>query len=120
MSRRLFQIVSITSALWAASGVSAQSLSDPTRPAVLPVAAAPERDAETAVPLDLQAILFAEGRRLAIVNDQRVGVDDLVLSARVIEIGRRHVLLSRDGETIELELVTQDVKKSRSAEGIEP
>lgn len=88
----------------------AESASDPTRPPVLPLD--PERAEEEAnrPSLDLQAIFFAEGRRVAIINDQRVTKDDVVLAATVVEIQRDRVALSRNEETIELVLVGANVK----------
>ena len=115
MSRGLSAVTIVFVLSLVGTSVGAEPLSDPTRPPVRSVDPDRPVEEEPGTPLELQAVFFAEGRRLAIVNDQRVEPGDIVLAARVIEIGRDHILLSRDGETIELELVRENVKRLRPA-----
>ena len=91
----------------------AETLSDPTRPPVVPVDPNRAVTDDRGTPLEIQAVFFAEGRRIAIVSGQRVATGDLVQSARVLRIERDRVVLFRDGETLELELVREDVKQPR-------
>jgi len=97
----------------------ADELPDPTRPpSVLDAAAAPDPrgiDPSTTSQLVLNAIFFAEGRRIAIINDQRVGLGDVVQAAEVTAIERDRVSLVRQGEPIELQLIGNDVKRLTTA-----
>lgn len=86
-------------------------LSDPTRPEVALPVADPEKPATHT--LALHAILHGEGRRLAVVNGQRVDVGDVVDGARVLAIEADHVRLRRDGETLVIELVSPVFKRVR-------
>lgn len=85
--------------------------SDPTRPPDFTTARAATEARQNEAPLELQAVFFAEGRRVAIINGERLRVDDRLQSARVVRIERDRVSLRRDGETIELRLVETDVKR---------
>lgn len=87
---------------------------DPTRPpdATDLVAMAIDTGPEG---FDLRAILFASGRRIAIVNGRRVIEGDTVADARVERIDARKVRLVRASETIELELGPPDVKRRHDA-----
>ncbi|GEM_PF-1514682 len=107
-------VIFVTLTLAAAPGF-ADAVGDPTRPPVVQVGPSPEAKTEGKAPLELQAVFFAEGRRIAIINDQRVAVNDTVLSARILAIERDRVAVQRDGETIELELVRSDVKRPSPA-----
>ena len=103
-------------ALLLASGAAlAGPSTDPTRPPDFRAAAAAAARTQTDSPLELQAVFYAEGRRVAIINGERLRVDENVQSARVVRIERDRVALRRDGETIELELVNADVKRPAPA-----
>lgn len=115
--RRFTEFTSTLCLLLALSPLAyAGSLRDPTQPpkgsSVDPKIEAP---LGTRTPLVLHAIFFAEGRRIAIINDQRLGINDVVQSARVVKIERGRVSLIRGGESIELQLVTHKVKKAIEA-----
>ncbi len=88
----------------------ASELDDPTRPAVRTFSVADEASAKKTDALVLHAILYAEGRRIAIVNDQRLHEDDVVQAARIVAIEKDRVLLTRAGKKIELMLVPHDIK----------
>lgn len=105
-------LVFTAAALFAEVTKASDSFSDPTRPAVFAVTTETAKVHDTSQ-LVLHAILFAEGRRVAIINDQRVHENDVVLSARVVSIERDRVELRRDSVTIELQLVAHDVKQPR-------
>ena len=89
---------------------AADPIQDPTRPPTFgtSVESAGSDESEE---LSLQAVFQADSRRIAIVNDQRVGVGDVVLSARVVSIEGHRVTLQRQGRTIELELIPMEVKR---------
>lgn len=55
---------------------------------------------------DLQSILLAPDRRIAIIDGQRLRVGDRLESAKVTAIEPGRVLLDRAGETIELRIDT--------------
>ena len=84
---------------------------DPTRPPDFNAPTTVAADAQKEAPLELQAVFFAEGRRMAIINGERLRLDEDVQSARLVRIERDRVALRRDGKTIELELVETDVKR---------
>ncbi len=100
----------------AASPRAAEPLPDPTRPpaaaSVDAVPAAP--GAETA--LVLRAILHADDRRIAVINDRRVRVSDAIGDARVLAIEADRVRLRRGDEIVELELVSPAFKNARLAD----
>lgn len=112
MSDRSIALKSVPLALMVAFSVpsAADPLQDPTRPPDFGTSFEPS-ESDDAAALSVQAIFQAESHRIAIVNDQRVGVGDLVLSARVVSIDGDRVTLRRRGQTIELELVPVDVKR---------
>ena len=86
---------------------------DPTRPPHVDATVVGDdaQQAPTSV-FELSAVVFASGRRVAVVNDTRVREGEMVGNARVEEIGARHVRLVREGETIDLSLAREDVKRS--------
>lgn len=112
---RYVAVLASMAALLAAAPVAAGSREDPTRPPVAARDAGQEGTSGGSDPLVLQAVFHAEGRRVAIINDQRVGVGDRVRAARVVAIDRDAVTLRRAGETIALELVPRDVKRPSPA-----
>jgi hypothetical protein len=90
-----------------------EMLSDPTRPPVSAPAApgGPEQDANA--PLELRAIFHADDRRFAVINGRRVQTADHVAGAEVVSVEVDRVRLRRDGEIIELELVSSAFKNAR-------
>ena len=98
-------------ALWASLSVGSELLSDPTRPPASLDASAPISAELADAALDLRAIFFAEGRRVAIINDHRVQEEDVIGAARVIEIGPSHVRLRRHGKDLHLRLIRRDIKR---------
>lgn len=102
--------------LAAASPHAAEPLADPTRPP-----AAAHLDAAPAAPaadgtLVLRAILHADDRRIAVINDRRVRVSESIGDARVLAIEIDRVRLRRGDELIELELVSPAFKNARLAD----
>ena len=89
---------------------AADPIQDPTRPPAFGTSVESSESGE-AEALSLQAVFQADSRRIAIVNDQRVGVGDVVLSARVVSIEGDRVTLRRQGRTIELELIPVEIKR---------
>lgn len=95
---------------------AAAPFSDPTQPPAAVQQTRRSRSAAPALrPLELQAILHAAGRRVAIINGKRVHEDDVVASATVVEIEKNHVSLIRDGKRIELSLTHKRIKKTQSS-----
>ena len=100
--------------VWASKGSSEEPFSDPTRPPIAAeIVVAPDGKDQPS-DLALQAIFFAAGRRVAIINDVRLQEQDVVGAARVISIDRDRVLLLRGADPLELRLVTNDLKQPRS------
>ena len=97
-------------ALWTSLAGGQDLLRDPTRPpASLAWQTPATPDAANAL-FELSAVIFADGRRLAIINGERVKEQDRIGTARVVRIAREGVRLERSGELIELRLVPHDVK----------
>lgn len=106
----LFFTALLGMALWTSLAVGSDLLSDPTRPPAA-IGAPSESAAEMAgSALDLSAVFYAEGRRVAIINGQRVRENDRVGSARIVAIEPDRVRLLRGNDTIVLEVVSGDVK----------
>lgn len=84
---------------------------DPTRPPTLDLSSVTPADEEQQSGFTLSAVLYASGRRVAIINDQRVVQGDEIAGATVEEIGARHVRLSKNRETTELSLAASDIKR---------
>ena len=99
---------------------ASDALSDPTRPAIAATVTAETHLGDQHAPLDLSAIFFAEGRRIAIINDRRVRQSDVIQSARIVAIDRDRVKLVRGAETIELHLLPSDIKRLRSTATPDP
>ena len=89
--------------------------SDPTRPPAALDHSIQSQAAKTNNKLDLRAIFFSEGRRIAIINDQRLRENDVLENARVISIQPGHVVLRRKGKNIELRLISRKVKTDPTA-----
>ncbi|MGK7297103.1 MAG: general secretion pathway protein GspB [Candidatus Wenzhouxiangella sp. M2_3B_020] len=99
------------SVLASAIGVSAgdaPAQADPMRPPTPSELArfGPQTDARPDESFRLQSVLIAPNRRVAIVNDQRVGTGDDVDGARVTAIEPDGVVLEFDGRTIDLKVRT--------------
>jgi MSHA biogenesis protein MshK len=100
MSRRLACVVVAGFAALAALQASAQALVDPTRP---PNAPSGEADAIPVGP-QLQSILIASNRRLAIIDGTTVTVGGMVGEAKVVRITETEVTLQNGDETAVLKL----------------
>lgn len=92
-------------------------LPDPTRP---PAVALPDASKKTDAgsadkTLDLTAVLIADGRRLAIINGERVHENDTIDAARVIRIDPGRVHLERQGKLIEIELIRTRINEKSPA-----
>lgn len=106
-------LVAFGSAVLIAPTTTAGDLTDPTRPPGAAVGAAPTdapADAGNAA-LDLSAVLYAAGRRIAIIDGRRVHEGDAVGDAHVVEIGPDRVRLSRADEELVLDLAHRPVKQ---------
>lgn len=101
----------------ASASVTAVALADPTRPpSPAEIRAWFDRDNdrdEQRIRWRLQSVLLSEQRRVAIINNQRVGVDDRIGPARVTAIEPGRVVLDHDGEQIVLTIDSriQSVRK---------
>lgn len=99
-----------------AIATSAQTLTDPTRPPHGAFVGGTAGEGGTApAALELQAVFFAEGRRVAIVNGQRVGVHDVVGDAEILSIDRQQVEVRRAGKRLSLTLIDERVKRPHDA-----
>ena len=98
----------------ATSAYATERFSDPTRPpsAIRP-AAQTQQSAQR--PLELQAILYAAGRRVAIINGKRVHENETIEAATVLEITKARVRMIREGKSIELSLAHERIKKTQSS-----
>ncbi len=103
--------VLVAMALWTSLAVGSELLSDPTRPPVSIDVSTPLKAELRDAALELRAIFFADGRRVAIINEHRVQEQDVIGSARVLEIGPTHVRLRRRGRNFDLKLVRRDIKR---------
>ena len=95
---------------------AAEGLPDPTRP---PAALAPKAPAETerrGDSLELRAVFFAEGRRIAIVNGRRLRVGDEIEGATVRAIGPGNVELVRGEERVRLELIDAAIRTENQSQ----
>jgi MSHA biogenesis protein MshK len=80
----------------AAASAGAQVLTDPTRPpAYVEPGGAPQQGART----QLQSVLIATGRRIAVINGSAVPLGGTVGDARVVKITESEVVLRRGEET---------------------
>ena len=101
MSKRLASVVLAGCAALGALQARAQALVDPTRP---PNAPAGEADAAQSGGTQLQSILIASNRRLAIINGATVGLGGMVGEAKVVRITETEVTLQKGDETEVLKL----------------
>lgn len=78
-----------------------QSLSDPTRPPGGSAAPVPGQASVEEVPAgtQLQSVLIAAGRRVAVINGTTVPLGGMVGEAKVIKISETEVVLRRGTET---------------------
>lgn len=86
----------------------AREPADPTRP---PAAAtiAPKTDASPKrQPLDLSAVFFADDRRVAIINGQRLHEQEVIEGARILEIEPGSVRLVRNDAEFRVELLGRE------------
>lgn len=105
MARRLTALL-FYCGLSCASLAQGQALSDPTRPpggsaAPIPGQASVE---ETPPGTQLQSVLIAAGRRVAVINGQTVALGGMVGEAKVIRISETEVVLRRGAENEVLKL----------------
>lgn len=88
----------------AGTSIAANVLADPTRPpSPAEIRAWFDRDTgadETPTHWRLQSVLLSEHRRIAIINNRRVGVDDRIDQARIVAIEPGRVILDHHGEQI--------------------
>ncbi|MEZ4333276.1 MAG: hypothetical protein R3F35_16055 [Myxococcota bacterium] len=99
--------------LTAASARAGEPLPDPTRPPAEALSASPTPEVAAPSRLELRAIFHADDRRIALLDDRRVGVGDRVADATVIAIDADRVRLRRGGEIVEIELVSSAFKNAR-------
>ena len=92
------------------AGNARDPLPDPTRPPASLAHSAQTSIQDPDTKLDLRAIFFSDGRRLAVINGQRLREQDRIGSARVLEIMPDRVRLTRDGGEFELTLIHFDIK----------
>lgn len=103
--------LALAAALFAltATVAAAPALEDPTRPSYLRQRTS---DAGPAKPAwRVESILVSPGRRLAVINDRVVGVNDHVNGARVVEILPYEVTIEYQGALRRLALVPVRVKR---------
>lgn len=100
MSRRLASLVVAGFAALGAPQASGQALVDPTRPPNAPAGEAEAVQSGT----QLQSILIASNRRLAIINGATVGLGGMVGEAKVVRITETEVTLRKGDETEVLKL----------------
>lgn len=87
---------------------------DPLRPQVHIVPTVAAAAAGMAQPLQLQATLVAEQRRVAVINGTRFKVGDTVNGYRIKQIDAARVQLEADGEQRQLRLRTNVVTRSNT------
>ena len=127
MSRFRFLISPLAGVICAciASGVAAdvidgEELIDPTRPLLVEQEAVPEEEsggslldmfrAATATEFEVTFVRASSRSPMAIVNDQRVTVGDVISGATVVAIDRNSVTMEVDGLQQEISLYTTNVK----------
>ncbi len=99
---------------------SAQELRDPMKPP--PFALQKFREAKWAAnpqppkavvakpksePLQLTSIIFSEDRKIAIIDDQMLGIGDRIKGAELVGLTRSSARLKREGKVINLSLGTE-------------
>jgi MSHA biogenesis protein MshK len=86
--------------LVAGHGALAQGLIDPTRPSGMAQSAGPDTGEAGAAPAtQLQSVLIASGRRVAVINGTRVMQGDMYGDAKVVKISESEVVLRKGTET---------------------
>ena len=104
MPRRMNPPALIATLLAMAVASAAPAVEDPTRPpspAEIRAWFGDAGDPSGAEPaLRLQSVLISESRRVAIINDRRVGPGERVAGAKITAIEPGRVVLERDGETL--------------------
>jgi len=108
-----------------ASGVAAdvidgEELIDPTRPLLVELAKVPEEEAggslldmfraATSTEFEVTFVRASSRSPMAIVNDQRVTVGDVISGATVVAIDRNSVTMEVDGLQQEISLYSTNVK----------
>lgn len=108
-----------------ASGVAAdvidgEELIDPTRPLLVELAEVPEEEAggslldmfraATSTEFEVTFVRASSRSPMAIVNDQRVTVGDVISGATVVAIDRNSVTMEVDGLQQEISLYSTNVK----------
>ncbi|GAB1268457.1 hypothetical protein NBRC116493_17100 [Aurantivibrio infirmus] len=100
--------VAIVSCLFLVSGfVSGVEQLDPTKP--LEYVFSGESQPKT---LQLNSILISSGRKIAVINGEKVEVNGVVGNVRVAEIRSDFVIVYRDGEKIELKLYGKKLREN--------
>lgn len=93
----------------AATGpANAAELGDPTRPSH--ISGDRSKTAAPAPGWTVESIIVSPGRRLAVINNKVVGINDWIGGARVIEILPYEVRLEYKGETRHVSLIPTRVK----------
>ena len=101
MIGRIFGALFLAGVAWTAVTARAQALVDPTRPPNAPVGGEmPEANGGT----QLQSILIASNRKLAIINGTTVPLGGMVGEAKVVKITETEVTLRKGDETEVLRL----------------
>ena len=54
--------------------------------------------------LSLKGIIYSEGKSLAVINDEILGVGDTIGEYTVLEIGEKKVIIKKDNEGFTLNL----------------
>lgn len=95
--------------LGAALPAGGQELVDPTRP---PNAPAPGMQEGAPAGTQLQSVLIAPGRRIAIVNGKSVALGDVLGESKVVKITETEVVLQKGNETEVLKMFPGVEKQS--------
>ncbi|MEX1033876.1 MAG: hypothetical protein WDZ30_10995 [Cellvibrionaceae bacterium] len=106
--RSLFSLLAMTLALAISVPLAADQLSDPTRPLNYRQAGSAEAR------LELNSILIAKGRRIAVINGQQVAEGERSGNIYVLRILPNRVIISRNGNEIELKLHNTITRKDAS------
>jgi MSHA biogenesis protein MshK len=102
----------VACALAVAHGALAEPIGDPTRPPAL-LMGSDSTVEEAAQPQQLQSVLLATGRKVAVINGQSVALGGQIGDAFVTEISATGVVLRRGTEITRLELLPGIDKKPR-------
>jgi MSHA biogenesis protein MshK len=99
MARRMRTLLLLLGVACSAAA-GAQGLSDPTRPPGVASPASTTGSAdEMPVGPQLQSVLIAQGRRVAVINGTTVALGGMLGDAKVIKISETEVVLKRGQET---------------------